>query len=59
MPHVISNNKRKRFKHYATNKHNSCKCQEKIKAKTVVQEKKIKEKTPKTEMEDIVVEVFV
>ena len=59
MPHITNNNKRKRFKHYSKNNHNNCKCQEKIKAKTVVQEKKIKEKTPKIETEDIVAEVFV
>ena len=59
MPHITSNNKRRRLKQYSTNNHNNCKCQEKIKAKTTDQEKKIKEKTPKIETEDIVAEVFV
>lgn len=59
MPHITNNNKRKRFKHYSKNNHNNCKCQEKIKPKPVVQEKKTKEKIPKIETEDIVAEVFV
>ena len=59
MPHIINNNKRKRLKHYSKNNHNNCKCQEKIKAKTVDQEKKIKEEEPQKNMEDIVAEVFV
>ena len=59
MPHITNNNKRKRLKHYSKNNHNNCKCQEKINHKPVVQEKKTKEKIPKIETEDIVVEVFV
>lgn len=59
MPHITSNNKRRRLKQYSTNNHNKCKCQEKIKAKTVDREKKIKEKIPKIKTENIVAEVFV
>ena len=59
MPHITTNIKRKRLKHYSKNNHNNCKCQEKIKAKTADQEKKIKEKIPEIETEDIVAEVFV
>ena len=59
MPHITSNIKRKRFKHYSKKNNNKCKCQEKIKAKIVVQEKKTNEKIQKIKTEDIVAEVFV
>tara|TARA_B110000444_G_C18800532_1_gene577217 strand:- start:1487 stop:1663 length:177 start_codon:yes stop_codon:yes gene_type:complete len=58
MPHITSNNKRRQLKQYSTNNY-TFKCQKKIKAKTADQEKKIKEKIPKIETEDIVAEVFV
>ena len=60
MPHIISNSKRKRLKHYSRNKiYNNCKCQEKIKPKSVEEEKKIKKEEQQKNMEDIVQEVFV
>ena len=59
MPHITSNNKRRRLKHYSRITYNKCKCQEKIKTKPVDQEKKIKEKTTSIKEEDIVAEVLV
>ena len=59
MPHITSNNKRRRLKHYSRITYNKCKCQEKIKTKPVDQEKKIKKEEPQKNMEDIVVEVLV
>jgi len=61
MPHITSNNKRRRLKHYSKINNNSCKCQEKIKSNYVFvnQEKKIKKEEPQINMEDIVIEVLV
>ena len=60
MPLITSNHKHKELKHYSRYKiYNNCKCQKKIKANTLVQEKKIKEKIRQIETEDIVAEVIV